>query len=116
MFVTLVMTNLLATLYGAHNVLLPMSPFRPVIFTLVGAIAGEEISFGKGIIFFGQDFDTRILSGILVSITSLWYLIRGAGDKEKQNLIQTLVPTAFLAGPFILKQPPSCTVSQFGPS
>ena len=44
MFLTLVITNLLDTLYGAQNVLLPMSPFRPVIFTLVGAIAGEDIS------------------------------------------------------------------------
>jgi hypothetical protein len=113
MFLTLVITNLLDTLYGAQNVLLPMSPFRPVIFTLVGAIAGEDISFGNDIILFGKDFDTRILSGIPVSITSLWRLIRSAGDKDKHNLIQTLVPTAFLAGTFILKEPPSCTVSQF---
>ena len=86
--------------------LLPLSPFRPELFTLVGAIAGEEISFGKGIISFGKDFDTRILSGMLVSITSLCRLIRGAVDKEKQHLMPTLVSTAFLAGTVILKEPP----------
>jgi hypothetical protein len=74
-------------LYDAQNVLLPLSPFRPELFTLVGAIAGEEISFGKGIISFGKDFDTRILSGMLVSITSLFCLIRGASDQEKQHLM-----------------------------
>jgi hypothetical protein len=58
MFLTLVITNLLDTLYGGQNVLLPLSPFRPELFTLVEAIAGDEISFGKGIISFGKDFDT----------------------------------------------------------
>jgi hypothetical protein len=71
----------------AQNVLLPLSPFRPELFTLVGAIAGEEISFGKDIILFSKDFNTRILSGMLGSITSLFCLIKGASDQEKQYLM-----------------------------